>query len=253
MRIQTLRILSLGFVFATCCACYGAFAQEASPYPEYAMYQEASGGLSALFRGRQATRYQTRYNGHFYWSSPEYRTGDITYEGRVYRDITMNIDAVQQEVLVRADGSAVSIAVPARDIQSFNMGDDRFIGTPTANGLGLEDGLYEVLHEGSRATLCRKVTKSLTSSPNSANGSGIGYDDPDYDSNILTYFSYKRTLYLIKDGQAPVVIRSRGAFRRQFKEDRKRINATVNELNLDAPAVYSLDSYCKEVLDRIDQ
>ena len=73
--------------------------------PEIREYRDTAGDRSILYRGRQAPRYNFRANGHPYWSSPEFRQGDILCEGNFYEDVTVNIDAAAQLALVRISSS----------------------------------------------------------------------------------------------------------------------------------------------------
>lgn len=231
----------LGIVFAALAACHTAGAQQAPVYPEHKQYRDAVGRVSALFRGRQATKYQFRYNGHYYWDNPTFKNGDILFEGRFYPDVPMNIDAVRQEILVLDPENVVPIAINPADVSSFNLAEKNFVC--------IDGAIREILYKGPNAALYRKVAKTLETSPDNVNGREIGYSDPSYDYKVITYFSYKQTLYVSKAGGELVIIKSKGAFRRQFKEYRKEIKTFLsgNYAVVDSP----LAEYCTSILEHL--
>ena len=63
-------------------------------------FQQEAGDRSILFRGKQATVYERQANGTPYWSSATFSPGTITYEGNLYDDVLVNIDAVAGTVTV---------------------------------------------------------------------------------------------------------------------------------------------------------
>ena len=79
---------------------------------ELKAFENAAGNGSVLFRGKQANPYQHAANGNPYWSSTTFVPAEIVFEGRLYDDVLMNIDAITGQVLVRKDGSPIAIALP---------------------------------------------------------------------------------------------------------------------------------------------
>ena len=232
-------LLLFGTVAVALASCLCASAQNTDTYPEYRQFRETAGRRSAVFRGKEATRYQFRYNGNYYWDSPVFETGDIYFEGRFYPGISINVDAVRQEVLVKDGDDIVPIALSPHDVDSFSMGERKFIC--------VDGAIREVLHEGPRAAFYRNVKKTLSTSPENVNGDDIGYSDPDYKYEVITYFAYAQTLFLVKDGSGPVVIRTRAALKRQLRDRRKDIKALLaaNPGLLDL----SLAEYCSQILE----
>lgn len=225
----------------------GAKAQNTVPLLDLKRFQEASGQYSALYRGHQETRYAILANGHPYWESTEFKSGDIVFEGRLYKDVSLNFDAVMQEVLVMAPTRAFIVALDCKDVAWFSMGDSKFVNSSMTE-LDLPEGIYEILHQGKESILLNRVTKELSSSPNYVNGNEIGYNDPDYMYNVLSYFAYNSRLYLTKDGKNCVLIKNKGSLKRQFPSRKKEFSKIAE--SLDNP---SLRLYCKVVLNTIDQ
>ena len=66
-----------------------------------AFFRQEAAGSSILYRGHQAYAYNIHYNGTYWWSESEFKTGDVWYNGKLYRNLSLNVDAARQELLVR--------------------------------------------------------------------------------------------------------------------------------------------------------
>lgn len=159
---------------------------------ELRAFQDAAGDRSILFRGQQAAHYIFPANGHPYWSKPEFERGDITFEGNLYRNVPINVDAHAQRALVRFEESLFAVALTPELTSSFTMGDRRFIGL--GPGQALPEGFYEIFGEGPELVY-KNVYKRLDSSVINVNGSVIGYEDPNYRSDVTRHFAYVTTYY----------------------------------------------------------
>ena len=73
------------------------FAQSA----ERAAYAEAAAEKALIYRGRLAPEYNFRCNGHCYVESKEFKRGSVMYNGRLYEDVLLNIDACSNLLLVK--------------------------------------------------------------------------------------------------------------------------------------------------------
>ena len=223
----------------------------AQDYPEFGIFKDAAEELSVLYRGRMSTKYHILANGNPYWSSPEYISGDILYEGRRYEGIELNIDALTQEPLVRVKGSAITVALHPDNVEWFTMGDTRFANLKLLGQDEMAAGFYEVLYEGGVA-MYKRVDKRINSSVNPVNGSAIGYNDPYYRSDYYSYFEYMPTFYFRNAEGEMSKIRSRAAVIRQFPRNiRKDLRRYVSDKGLDSVSV-SYESYCRALLEYAD-
>ena len=161
----------------------------AQQYKEKEDFQDTAAGESALYRGRQAFRYNIAHDGTYYWDSPDFVRGSITLDGRRYDGVLVNIDAFAGEVLLMPPGSRTAI-VPAREhVDGASMGDRRFVNL-RKKGYGVAPGFYEVLREGDGFILYRLVSKSLLTDLS-------GSDLTGYARN---YFQDRISYYIEKDG-----------------------------------------------------
>ena len=217
--------LSACIIALLCCV----LPAQAQVKDEIQRYQQAAGDRSILFRGEQATVYAFPANGNPYWDNDEFWPGDIVFEGNLYRDVLINVDARAQRALVRLSSGPFSVALAPGLVSSFNMGWRHFEGF--GPGEALPEGFYEVFGEGPEKVY-KHVTKSLAFNLNHANGDLIGYDDPNYRSNVYRYFAISRPYYF-RDAEGRFSrIKGRNALLRKFPERRKELRRALDEAQL---------------------
>ena len=172
---------------------------QAQSTEEFTKFQQAASYQSALFRGRSARLYTgTLFNGHYFWTSPEYRTGSVTFNGKTYYGVLMNIDACAQDLLVRSHSGAPAVIVARDMVPEFTIGDEHYVNLVLAGVPGAVEGYYRVACES--PLIYQRVNKVLSSSTNNVNGSGIGYEDPGYRTDVFNYFMNEVRFYVLKDG-----------------------------------------------------
>lgn len=214
--------------------------------PEIREYRDTAGDRSILYRGRQAPRYNFRANGHPYWSSPEFRQGDILCEGNFYEDVTVNIDAAAQLALVRISSSQYAIALTPAQADTLLVGSRCFVGRTREEG-DLPEGFYEVIGTGPEQVY-KHVDKRLHSSVNNVNGAIIGYTDENYDTSLTRHFAIATTYYFRdRDGHFSR-IKGKSALLRKFPERKREIRAAVRAAGLDGRNT-DFDAYCLGVLN----
>ena len=212
---------------------------------ELDIFQEAAGDVSVLFRGKQATRYSFAYNGNPYWERPDFQSGDVLFEGNLYRNLLINVDAREQRVLVRKFSGVTAVSLTPLQTPSFTIGDRHFVGI--GPGEALEEGFYEVFGTGDQRVY-KHVEKILSEAVTDMNGTAIGYYDPGYRTDVYRYFALK-TSYFFRNADGEFSrIRSRGALLRKFPSDsRKEIRRAVKAAGIGS-SKDQVDAYCKAVL-----
>lgn len=163
----------------------------------------ASGKNAVLFRGRRAFNYNVKYNGHCYWQTPEFKLGEIDYNGKHYEDVLLNIDANREEVLVKGKDFIVAIALITDEIERFSIAGDQFVRPEGPRKKNCPDGFYQILNPGADNVVYKKVHKIFTSNTNNNNennGAAIGYEDPNYDVTVINFFEYNAKYFIRKDG-----------------------------------------------------
>ena len=212
---------------------------------ELRAFQEAVGDQSILFRGKEAPRYNFPFNGNPYWENATFKTGDLVCEGKYYHDMTLNVNAQKQLVLVQMTTSPQAIALTPSQVSSFTMDGRRFVGG--GPGEELPEGIYSILGDGP-VQIYKHVEKWLNFNTESVNGEPIGYYDPDYRNDVTRYF-YIRSFYYFRDADGHFSrFKNLAGLLRKFPGRKREIRREL-EAMLPASSDISLDTYCELVLN----
>ncbi len=222
-------------------------------YEDNALYAEAAKEKSMLTRGALAPEYHFLHNGTWYAESKEFKAGDVLYNGRLYRNVKLNIDACKNLLVVQT--GVVTATVP--DYVEYAVIDgQKYVNLRFQNRVeNAPEGFCKVEFEGPIA-FYSLVQKTISNSTGYHNGDDIGYVDPDYKAYIQmgdrevsvdTYFLYSKKFYAVKDGVC-VQIRNRRKFLKLFdKETAGKLKKHASEAGLNGMDV-SLDLYAKAQL-----
>lgn len=173
----------------------GVFAQ--TPYETF---KETAGVQSVLYRGRQATQYNLRYNGIPYWETTEFLPGSVIYNEKSYSDVLLNIDAVSMDLLVKYEQSMPAVSLHRDDVLSFDIAGQKYVNLAAQGVENAPDGYFRVLLEGAEQDVYMQVNKTLKKATDNRNGKAIGYYDPDYDPTVIEFFEYYAKYYFLNDG-----------------------------------------------------
>ena len=221
------------------------------PSPELRAFQEAAGDGSILFRGKQANVYYLPANGNPYWRSAEFTSGEIIFEGKRYYDILINIDAFEGTALVRLLSDPVTIALAPSTVESILLPGHRFIGVGP-DSKALPEGFYEVFGDGPESVY-KHVTKTLqTSIGTNVNGKLIGYEDENYNPELIHYYSISTTYYF-RDSEGRISrLNGKNSLLSKFPDRRKEIRRALDNAGLQRSGV-SFDAWCRGVLQAAAQ
>lgn len=223
----------------------GTLPARAQASPELETFQRAAGDRSILYRGMQAARYAFLANGHPYWSSTDFERGDIIFEGNLYRDVPINIDAHAQRAIVQLDNNLYAVALTPALTSSITLGERRFVGIGA--GEELPEGFYEVFGNGPEQVY-KHIVKNLQSSVNNVNGDTIGYYDPDYRTDVMRHFAIAKTYYF-RDAEGHFSrFKGKGALLRQFGSRKKEIRQALRKTRPELTPT-DFDAYCRAVLN----
>lgn len=203
---------------------------------------------AVLFQGRQATPYLTKYNGTPFLVSPEYRKGSVLYNGVLYENVWLNVDAVEQELLARADDSMVGTVVAREQVSWFTIGSQLFVNLRYQGYKDAPEGYWLVLYEGSDAAL-KQTRKMFYSEPGDKNGAVIGYFDPEYNYELLEHFRYVPQYCVLKDGKL-IPFSNAGDLRRLYPAQRRAIRQEAERRNLGRK---DIDRYAETVMRLVDK
>ena len=237
------KILSL-YAFLLAVALLGAPGARAQDSPEYRDFRRIAGDQSALFRGRIAERHETiTANGHPFWSTREFLSGDITVDGRTYCDVPINIDVLTQQALVRLSNGVFSIALEPAQVSSILLNGHRYVGVSGESDI--PEGFYEVIGQGPEFVY-KQISKTLASSTNNVNGEVLGYVDPNYNPKIMRYFAYS-VRYYFRDREGRFFrFRDADGLIRHFRDKKKELRKAARKLEQDRK---DFDLVCQVILN----
>ena len=209
------------------------FLAAASAQDDYDVYMQESGGLSLLYRGRQAYIYDILFNGTYWWSTPEFRPGTVRYNGKAYRNVPMNIDAVRQELVVQAPAGVNGKVLDNRYVDSCRIGSEKFINLQALLGPDAPGGYWQVLYDG-QAKFLKQVTKKL---------------DSDLDGSKRAFIYKAAYACLTEDGQF-VPVRRKQQIANLYKSRKRESRHYMNRLQ--ANGTFDLETYGKELLKYLE-
>ena len=130
-----------------------------------ALAQDPESAFAGIFRGKLPGTYPYKYNGTYYWDRPEFQQGDVFYNGRLYRDISLNIDACEGELQVRPMEKVSAVVVFTDQVAWFTMGGKRFVNLRYLGWKDAPEGFFEVVRDGETPLLLRWRNPCISTRP----------------------------------------------------------------------------------------
>ena len=162
--------------------------------------QDPEDVFAGIFRGKLPGVYPYKYNGTYYWDRKEFQAGDVLYNGRLYKDVLMNVDAYLDELEVRPLANTSAMVVFRDQVAWFTMGPKTFVNLRYLGYTEAPVGFYEVLRDG-ETPLLRKVQKQIRFDGNNSGINMIGAENEDFNSQIHNFFQLIETFYALEKGQ----------------------------------------------------
>lgn len=190
-----------------------------------------------LFRGRQPEQYLFQYNGTYFWNERGFEEGTVFYNGKVYDSVLLAIDAFHQEVYVKPGIQYSPIVISRDEVAWLRVGRTLWLNLQYLGFSDAPTGFFELVRDGD-TPLLKQVGKVFRASAYSANGHGIGYDDPDYKEEVPNFFAYSESFYMIEDEK--VIPLKKSAFKRRLKrmEEKETLLSEVSWHPIHEPSGY---------------
>lgn len=219
-----------------------------SAQDDFAVFQRGAGGSSLLFRGHQAFAYDLLYNGTYWWTAPEFQPGRVAYNSKAYRDVSLNIDAVRQELVIRTPAGMNGKVLDSRYVDSCVIGNTKFLNLRTLYGPDAPGGYWQVLYDGKRKFL-KQVTKHLEQDLDGSKRGQTG-SSLEYKEKVINVFIYK-SFYgcLLETGQF-VPVRRKRQLNQLFKSQKRDIRHYMNRR--EAGGSLDLEHYGPELLQFLE-
>ena len=163
--------------------------------------EDPESAYATIFRGKLPGIYPYKFNGTYFWDRKEFQKGDVMYNGKLYRDVSLNVDAASGDLLVRPLDNASPVVAFQDQVAWFTMGNTLFVNLRYLGWKEAPAGYFEVLRDG-QAPLLRKVEKLLRYDSNGSSGFELGKEayDEGYNPSIPNYFQRNETNYVLEKG-----------------------------------------------------
>lgn len=215
-----------------------------------AFFRQEAAGASILYRGRQTYAYSIRHNGTFWWASSVFMPGEVFYNGKIYHDLLLNVDAVRQDLVVQSPAGQGGKVLAREFTAWFTLGGRHFVNLNLQSGPQAPPGYWEVLHDG-KTLFLRQVTKTLQKDYNGAKQQMIGEGEP-YDLRVHETFVRDVAYCLLTETGRLVPVRSKSQIRNQFPALRKEIRRHIVGLEKRFDRSLTLEEYGREVLQFVE-
>lgn len=167
---------------------------------EFEAFQKAASYKSVLYRGRAPQLYTgILYNGTYFWNTPEFLPGSVTFNGKHYTNVLLNIDACAQEVLVQSNPGAPAVVITRSKVTELEIGGKKYVNLELSGQPDALPGFYCIACE--EPLIYQRIDKHFSTSTENVNGESIGYDDPNYRPDVLNYFGRDQRFFVLKDGK----------------------------------------------------
>lgn len=224
---------------------------------DYDKFVKSSGELSNLYRGAAPIEYRFKYTGTYFAYTESYIKGNVLYNGRIYKDISLNLNSHNDDLQINIDNSRLFVTLNKDFVHSFTIGEHKFINVgrshPTEKKIDaqvseiiegvdvnyidilLPPGYYEIIHDGELKLL--KKTKKIYSERINQSASA------ETKSQIERFFVESITYYLVKDKinrskitsqeKEVVLIKRKSTLIAQLKSKKSDVRQYIRNANID--------------------
>ena len=135
--------------------CLGAQQSE-----DYRMYAANNGASMLLLRGRQGMEFPLPHNGTHFWYTPQFRSGTLYYNSKLYENVLLNIDAFNQELLVRDPNGITNILLSRNYVKWFDIEGRKYVNLQAMGFGDAPEGYFQLMYDG-RSKLYFRIDKAL--------------------------------------------------------------------------------------------
>ncbi|HEV7347591.1 hypothetical protein [Telluribacter sp.] len=164
----------------------------AVPGAQYALalYDSATTESQHLYNGPQYFIYDSQAPEHQFYSSEEWQTGSVYYDGQLFNQVPLLYDIVRDQVVIKYVKGVGNVILQSEKVHYFQIfpggAPHHFIRCEARAGHGLRTGFYDVLYNGTSTVLARRIKERLEQ---------VGT------SKVTVEFPYKDIFYLKKNGK----------------------------------------------------
>ena len=159
-------------------------------YAQEREFLKDAGSEAAFYRGRKATRYNIKYEGTYFWYTPDFVTGRAMLDGKIYDGLVLNLDAVEQEALVYPPATSSPVTMNRDIVDWIEMDGIRFVNLPK-KGYNVDRGFYEIVNQSKDGVVYRHIQKNPV----------VDLSMAEQNRHASYYFNVTESFFLEKDGE----------------------------------------------------
>lgn len=225
--------------------CLGAQQSE-----DYKMYAANNGASMLLLRGRQGMEFPLPHNGTHFWYTPQFRSGTLYYNSKLYENVLLNIDAFNQELLVRDPNGITNILLSRNYVKWFEIEGRKFVNL---QAMGYEDapqGYFQLMYDG-KSKLFFRIDKALERDVDGRLWESAGYQG-NLKPGVFDIFVERKSYYVMTgDSDALIKIKNKNALLKVFKKYSKDIRKHLS--SIDRYGSMSFETLAVEVLEYMEE
>ena len=181
-------------------------------------YLKAVNNYAVIYTGKEEPVYNVRTLNHPYLDTYEFRIGELSYEGRVYKDAMLRLNHDIGELIIMNPNKTLSIIVP-KDRLDYAIIDSLYIlyhKPVSADGMELQEGFYVRTYKGDHE-IWRRETCFLNTNIK--------------DHELEYFFEKKLRIYIYKDGVYNLV-KNKGSLLNFFASKKKELKKYIKQNGL---------------------
>lgn len=233
--------LKLIILLVVSCQFHFSFGQDATDENYYKWFDGIVGTENlALYNGIEyKEKYRTPEGNHKYYSSSQFQTGNLVYDGQAYYDIQMKYDLYEDELIVNLPNNKAFYAIQliSERLSEFNISGDQFVKIDYKDEQSSSKniyGFYKIVFQDNNVTLFKRYTKTRQEKLD--------------DKFVYNVFKEKNS-YLLYYNDTYHKVKSKGNFNKIFPTHKKAINTFYDTNSVLKDTNY--DSFLNQLMNQI--
>jgi hypothetical protein len=202
------------------------------------IYSSAIGDNSMIFTGGYYIESNAGIDGHPFYINNFWNTGYIVYQGQRYDSVEIRYDIYRDLVLIKYIdhlGQVWPVQIQRAKIKEFNIMGHRFIRMQEDSLSILKPGFFDLLYDGTKASVLAKRRKEIGKTQNVDNLVRKYY------TNDIWYIKYDQNYYVVKGKKSLLEVLSdrRDEVKTYLKKNKARLKRDQERQFIEAVRYYN--------------
>jgi hypothetical protein len=189
------------------------------------LYYMTLGEQAPIYNGNEYIEYAyTLQEGHPFYKSSVFTSGDIYFDGMVFLGVPMLYDLIKDQVVIRDFYNQYKINLPANKIQQFILSDHVFVRIVRNSFNEMNTGFYEQLYKGKTGLFVKRGKEIIEKRGSNAIDNVVISTNGYYVVKKDVYYKFKneRSLLKILDDKKKEIQQYLKKNRVRYKDDPER-------------------------------